>query len=39
MSYDNARVFHAWLGDKLNELDQMHSARAAFEESQAAGQA
>lgn len=39
MSYENARVFHAWLGDKLSELDQMHSARAAFEESQAAGQA
>jgi len=39
MSYDNARVFHAWLGDKLREMEELHQARQAFEESQAGGQA
>lgn len=39
MSYDNAQVFHAWLGDKLREMEEMHKARQAFEESQAGGQA
>lgn len=39
MSYENARVFHAWLGDKLNEVEQMHKARAAFEAEPAGGQA
>ena len=39
MSYDNAKVFHAWLGDKLSEMEQMHASRTAFEETQAGGQA
>lgn len=39
MSYENARVFHAWLGEKLNEVEQMHKSRAAFETSPAGGQA
>lgn len=39
MSYDNAKVFHAWLGDKLREVEEMHKARTAFEQSQAVGQA
>ena len=39
MSYENARVFHAWLGEKLNEMEQMHKARAAFETEPAGGQA
>lgn len=39
MSYENAKVFHAWMGDKLREVEEMQQARAAFEQSQAAGQA
>ena len=39
MSYDNARIFHAWLGDKLREVEELHKARTAFEQSQTAGQA
>lgn len=39
MNYENARVFHAWLGDKLHEIEQMHKARAAFEQEPAGGQA
>ena len=39
MSHENARVFHAWLGEKLNEMEQMHKARAAFETEPAGGQA
>ena len=39
MSYDNAKVFHAWLGDKLREVEEMHKASTAFEQSQAVGQA
>ena len=39
MSYENAKVFHAWLGDKLSEMEQMHSARAAFEKAPVGGQA
>ncbi|HIJ81389.1 MAG TPA: hypothetical protein HPP76_06760 [Desulfuromonadales bacterium] len=39
MSYDNARAFHAWMGDKLLEVEELAKARAAFEQSQAAGQA
>ena len=39
MSYENARVFHAWMGDKLREMEEMQKARAAFEESQSGAQA
>lgn len=39
MNYENARVFHAWLGDKLRELEEMHKARVAFEHAAAGGQA
>lgn len=39
MNYENARVFHAWLGEKLHEMEQMHKARAAFETEPAGGQA
>jgi hypothetical protein len=39
MSYENARVFHAWLGEKLHEVEQMHKARTAFETAPAGGQA
>lgn len=37
MSYDNARVFHAWMGEKLREMEELQKARAAFEESRSAG--
>ncbi len=39
MSYENAKVFHAWMGDKLREVEEMHKARTEFEQSQAGGQA
>jgi hypothetical protein len=39
MNYENARVFHAWLGDKLREVEEMNKARSAFESAPAAGQA
>ena len=39
MSYENAKVFHAWMGDKLREVEEMHKARTAFENSTVAGQA
>jgi hypothetical protein len=39
MSYENAKVFHAWMGDKLREVEEMHKARTAFEQSQVGGQA
>ena len=39
MSYENARVFHAWMGDKLRELEEIHKAQTAFEQSQHGGQA
>jgi hypothetical protein len=31
MSYDNARAFHSWLGEKLHEVEELAKARAAFE--------
>jgi hypothetical protein len=34
MNYENARVFHAWLGDKLREAEEIMKARAAFAASQ-----
>jgi hypothetical protein len=39
MNYDNAKVFHAWLGDKLREAEEMVKARTQFEQSKAGGQA
>ncbi|MFH1026377.1 MAG: hypothetical protein V1791_00090 [Pseudomonadota bacterium] len=39
MSYENAKVFHSWMGDKLREIEEMQKARAAFEETQNGGQA
>ncbi len=39
MSYENAKVFHAWLGDKLREVEDLHKARTDFENSTVAGQA
>jgi hypothetical protein len=39
MSYENAKIFHAWMGEKLREVEEMHQARTAFENSPAAGQA
>jgi hypothetical protein len=39
MSYENARVFHSWLGDKLRELEEIHKAQASFEKTQQGGQA
>lgn len=39
MSYENAKVFHAWMGDKLREMEELHKARASFESTPAAGQA
>lgn len=39
MSYENAKVFHAWMGDKLREVEEMHKARTEFEQAKAGGQA
>jgi len=39
MNYENARVFHAWLGEKLHEMEQLHKASAAFEKEPVGGQA
>ncbi|MDD5284461.1 MAG: hypothetical protein PHD54_01270 [Desulfuromonadaceae bacterium] len=39
MSYENARVFHSWMGDKLRELEEIHKAQAAFEKTEHGGQA
>jgi hypothetical protein len=39
MSYENARVFHSWMGDKLRELEEIHKAQTAFERTQHGGQA
>ncbi len=39
MSYENAREFHAWMGEKLREVEEMQRARAEFEESRGAGTA
>jgi hypothetical protein len=39
MNYENAKVFHAWLGDKLREAEEMVKARTQFEESKIGGQA
>lgn len=39
MSYENARVFHAWLGDKLREMEELHKARTEFENAPVGGMA
>jgi hypothetical protein len=39
MSYENARVFHAWMGDKLREVEEIRKAQTAFERTQHGGQA
>ena len=39
MSYENAREFHAWMGEKLREIEEIQRARAEFEKSQAVGSA
>ena len=39
MSYENARVFHSWLGDKLREMEELHKLRNAFESAPTGGQA
>jgi hypothetical protein len=39
MNYENAKVFHAWMGEKLREMEELHKARAAFESSPVGGQA
>ena len=39
MNYENARVFHAWMGDKLREVEEIQKAQAAFEKTQHGGQA
>jgi len=39
MNYENARVFHAWLGEQLRGVEEMNKARSEFENAPAAGQA
>jgi len=39
MSYENAKVFHAWMGDKLREIEELSKARSEFEASQPVGEA
>ncbi len=39
MSYENAKVFHAWMGDKLREIEEMSKARSEFEAAQPVGEA
>jgi hypothetical protein len=39
MSYENAKMFHLWMGDKLREIEEMHKARNEFEGAPAGGQA
>jgi len=39
MNYDNAKMFHLWLGEKLKEAEAIQQAREEFARSQAAGQA
>ena len=39
MSYENARIFHAWMGEKLLEVEQMHKANTAFESAPPVGEA
>ncbi|GAB4299276.1 MAG: hypothetical protein Fur0034_10860 [Desulfuromonadia bacterium] len=39
MNYENAKMFHLWLGEKLKEAETIQEAREAFARSQAAGEA
>ena len=39
MNYENAKVFHAWMGEKLREVEELHKARTAFETAPIGGQA
>jgi len=39
MNHENARIFHAWLGEKLREMEEMHKARVDFESASSGGQA
>jgi len=39
MDYENARIFHAWLGDRLREMEHARKVRNAFESAETAGQA
>lgn len=39
MNYENAKVFHAWMGEKLREVEALQNARNAFENAPVAGQA
>ena len=39
MNYENAKVFHAWMGEKIREVEELHQARTAFENAPAGGQA
>ena len=39
MSYENAKLFHLWMGEKLREIEELHKARTAFEGAPASGQA
>lgn len=39
MTYENAKVFHAWLGEKLREMEELHKAHAAFERTEVGARA
>ena len=39
MNYENARMFHSWLGEKLKEAETMQEAREAFAKAQSGAQA
>jgi hypothetical protein len=39
MNYENARMFHSWLGEKLKEAEAMQEAREAFAKAQSGAQA
>ncbi|MBK5275327.1 MAG: hypothetical protein JJE30_09790 [Desulfuromonadales bacterium] len=39
MNYENARVFHAWMGEKLREVEELNKAHTAFESAPPVGQA
>jgi hypothetical protein len=39
MNYENARIFHAWMGEKLREVEELSKARAEFENAPAVGEA
>jgi len=39
MNYDTAKIFHAWLGDKIRELETVQKSREVFEASERGPQA